>query len=64
MFKCPRDHYEGLIRREKLDELEKSSENSPLRQHSIVEEDEECPNVAGGNDVAGVNENFKKREAS
>ena len=53
-----------VIRREKLDELEKSSDNSPLRQDSIVEEDEECANVAGGNDVAGVNENFKKREAS
>ena len=54
-----------IISREKLDELEKSSENSPLRQDSIAEEDEGCPNIAEGNDaVGGVNEHFKKREAS
>lgn len=49
--------------REKLDELEKSSENSPLRQDSIAEEDEGCPAMAteGSSDA---NEHFKKREAS
>ena len=47
-----------------MDELEKSSENSPLRQDSIAEEDEGCPNIAGGSDAVGVNDHFKKREAS
>ena len=50
------------ISREKLDELEKSSDNSPLRQDSIAEEDEGCPNIAEGSDAVG--EHFKKREAS
>ena len=46
-----------------MDELEKSSENSPLRQDSIAEEDEGCPAMAteGSSDA---NEHFKKREAS
>ena len=52
-----------FVPREKLDELEKSSENSPLRQDSIAEEDEGCPAMAaeGSSDA---NEHFKKREAS
>ena len=46
-----------------MDELEKSSENSPLRQDSIAEEDEGCPAMA--TEVSSdANEHFKKREAS
>ena len=47
-----------------MDELEKSSENSPLRQDSIAEEDEGCPAMAAEGGSSDANEHFKKREAS
>ena len=47
-----------------MDELEKSSENSPLRQDSIAEEDEGCPAMAAAEGSSDANEHFKKREAS